>query len=109
MRGRRRETFLYSREGQLNCASVLRSCSRGRFDSDGSASGSVTDLSSAPSCEVSFAIRKHLGNKQGWKIMPEGDSGPKAFHPESLKRVVGMIKEMELKGHAVPERITIKV
>ncbi len=41
--------------------------------------------------------------------MPESEGGPKAFHPESLKRVVGIIKEMELKGHAVPERITIKV
>ena len=56
--------------------------------------------------EVSFAIRKHLTGRAGWKIMPEAGG---TLKPEALMKVVGMIKEMELKGHSVPERITIRV
>ena len=41
-------------------------------------------------------------------IMPEEDGGA-GFEANCLGRVVEMIKEMELSGHAVPERITIKV
>merc|ERR1719211_502942 len=58
--------------------------------------------------EVSFAIRPSLGARKGWKIMPES-GGDAIEDPELLKRVVDMIKDMEFSGHAVPERITIKV
>lgn len=58
--------------------------------------------------EVSFAVRPSLGARKGWKIMPEA-GGDAIEDPELLRRVVEMIKEMEFSGHAVPERITIKV
>ena len=58
--------------------------------------------------EVSFAIRPSLGARKGWKIMPEA-GGDAIDDPELLRRVVDMIKDMEFSGHAVPERITIKV
>ena len=58
--------------------------------------------------EVSFAVRPSLGARKGWKIMPEA-GGDAIEDPELLSRVVERIKEMEFSGHAVPERITIKV
>lgn len=43
-------------------------------------------------------------------IMPDNGGGTEDEEdPDALQRVVEMIKEMELCGHAVPERITIKV
>ena len=57
--------------------------------------------------ELSFSIRRHLGGRQGWKIMPDEDMS--LCSKDALQKVVGMIKEMELKGHVIPERITIKV
>lgn len=56
--------------------------------------------------EICFSIKKHVGGRQGWKIMP--DIGC-SLRPEALKKVVGMIKEMELKGHTIPERISINM
>jgi len=58
--------------------------------------------------EVSFAIRPSLGARKGWKIMPE-NGGDAIEDPVLLRKVVDMIKNMEFSGHAVPERITIKV
>ena len=60
--------------------------------------------------ELSFAIRPAIGGRKGWMIMPDGeDAAPSDSDPEALQRVVEMIRDMELSGHAVPERITIKV
>ena len=52
-----------------------------------------------------------LGGRKGWMIMPDNGGGTEedGGDPDALQRVVEMIKEMELCGHAVPERITIKV
>ena len=62
--------------------------------------------------ELSFAIRPAIGGRKGWMIMPddkEGGSEEAVTDPDALQKVVEMIREMELSGHAVPERITIKV
>ena len=56
--------------------------------------------------EICFTIRKHLGGRQGWKIMPEKENTLK--QTDALMKVVSLIKDMELKGHAIPEKITIK-
>ena len=92
-----------------------RENSRSRLDSedegDAVASlGSSPGASPAPSAaeELCFSIRKHLGGRTGWKIMPETASAT-SMKPDALMRVVGMIKDMELNGHAIPERITIRV
>ena len=52
-----------------------------------------------------------MGGRKGWMIMPDNGGGTEedGGDPDALQRVVEMIKEMELCGHAVPERITIKV
>jgi len=57
--------------------------------------------------EVSFSIKKSFGSRKGWKIMP--DDGQQNIDDSALKSVVSIIKDMELKGFAVPERISIKV
>eukprot|EP00088_Acartia_fossae_P068926 TRINITY_DN8856_c0_g1_i1.p1 TRINITY_DN8856_c0_g1~~TRINITY_DN8856_c0_g1_i1.p1 ORF type:complete len:219 (-),score=72.68 TRINITY_DN8856_c0_g1_i1:33-689(-) len=56
--------------------------------------------------EVTFIIKRSLGSRKGWKIMPE-DGGE--MDSEALKKVVSMIKDIEFQGFAVPERITIKL
>ena len=64
--------------------------------------------------ELIFAVQPAPGGRKGWIIMPE-DDGPSAprdsseSDPDALQRVVEMIREMELSGHTVPDRITIKV
>lgn len=42
--------------------------------------------------EVSFSIKRALGSRKGWKIMP--DDGH-SLDTEALKRVVNMIKDIE--------------
>merc|ERR1719229_1373633 len=56
--------------------------------------------------EVSFSIKKSFGSRKGWKIMP--DDGQQNIDSSALQNVVSLIKDMELKGFAVPERISIK-
>lgn len=56
--------------------------------------------------EVSFSIKRTLGTRKGWKIMPEDGH---ALEGEALIKVVNMIKDIEFQGFAVPERITIKI
>merc|ERR1712088_864936 len=56
--------------------------------------------------ELSFSIKRALGARKGWKIMTEDGE---TLDSNALKTVVGMIKEIEYQGLAVPERITIKV
>jgi len=56
--------------------------------------------------EVSFSIKRAVGARKGWKIMADHGQG---IEGPALKTVVGMIKEMEFQGFAVPERITIKI
>jgi hypothetical protein len=56
--------------------------------------------------ESSFSIKRALGSRRGWKIMAD-DGG--MVDGVALRRVVTIIKDMELQGFAVPERITIKV
>jgi len=56
--------------------------------------------------EVSFTIKRTLGTRKGWKIMPE-EGGE--VEGAALKKVVNMIKDIEFQGFAVPERITIKM
>lgn len=55
--------------------------------------------------EVSFSIKRALGSRKGWKIMP--DDGH-IIDGSALKTVVSMIKNLEFQGFAVPERISIK-
>jgi hypothetical protein len=42
--------------------------------------------------EVSFSIKRALGSRKGWKIMP--DDGH-SLDNEALRRVVSMIKDIE--------------
>ena len=80
-----------------------RSSSRVRNDSE--CNDNITSLPKG--VEVCFSIRPSLGARKGWKIMPE-DGSDEITDPQILGKVVKMIKEMELNGHAIPERITIK-
>jgi len=57
--------------------------------------------------EVSFSIKKSFGSRKGWKIMP--DDGHHDIDASALQSVVSIIKDMEVKGFAVPERISIKI
>lgn len=57
--------------------------------------------------EVSFSIKRSLGSRKGWKIMP--DDGQCELDASALQSVVAIIKDMEIKGFAVPERISIKL
>jgi len=57
--------------------------------------------------EVSFSIKKSFGSRKGWKIMP--DDGQQNIDASALQSVVSIIKDMEIKGFAVPERISIKI
>lgn len=82
-----------------------RENSRTRERSDSSTPTIPVNPVSQPT-EMSFKIRPALGNRKGWKIMPEeGDSVESAV----LQKVVALIKELEFSGHAVPERLTLKV
>jgi len=60
-----------------------------------------------PGQEVSFSIKKSFGSRKGWKIMP--DDGQQNIDASALQNVVSIIKDMEIKGFAVPERISIKI
>jgi len=57
--------------------------------------------------EVSFSIKKSFGSRKGWKIMPDDEQ--QNIDASALKSVVSIIKDMELNGFAVPERISIKI
>eukprot|EP00095_Tigriopus_kingsejongensis_P008842 maker-scaffold15_size728074-snap-gene-1.12 protein:Tk08842 transcript:maker-scaffold15_size728074-snap-gene-1.12-mRNA-1 annotation:"hypothetical protein PPL_07323" len=79
------------------------SCSRYESDDEASDGSQPPAMRTKPE-EVSFSIRKNSGNRKGWKIMPEVGQ---IIKPEALKKVVAMIKDMEVKGHDIPERISI--
>jgi hypothetical protein len=87
--------------------SFRRSLERSRERSKSRADQAAREKEKEHVEEVSFSIRRHLGGRQGWKIMPEAMGA--TLNPEAVKAVVGMIKEMELSGHQIPERITIRV
>jgi len=64
--------------------------------------------------EMCFAVQPAPGGRKGWIIMPDDPGSPiprdsSESDPDALQRVVEMIREMELSGHAVPDRITVKV
>merc|ERR1712106_104074 len=56
--------------------------------------------------EVSFSIKRALGSRKGWKILAEDGN---SLDGSALRTVVGMIKDMETQGFAVPERISIRM
>merc|ERR1712106_186860 len=56
--------------------------------------------------EVSFSIKRALGSRKGWKILAEDGN---SLDGSALRTVVGMIKDMEMQGFAVPERISIRM
>merc|ERR1719228_403404 len=86
-------------------AAKERSCSRNSSAAN-SRQGSPEPAPAVASAEVSFSIKRALGARKGWKIMTEdGES----LDSNALRAVVGMIKEIEYQGLAVPERITIRV
>merc|ERR1711970_1273040 len=86
-------------------AAKERSCSRNSSAAN-SRQGSPEPAPAVASAEVSFSIKRSLGARKGWKIMTEdGES----LDSNALRAVVGMIKEIEYQGLAVPERITIRV
>lgn len=58
---------------------------------------------------MSFRIKKCLGSRKGWKIIPDDDEVGGELDSGALRTVVNMIKEMECQGFAVPERISVKV
>eukprot|EP00096_Caligus_rogercresseyi_P013824 TRINITY_DN6424_c0_g1_i1.p1 TRINITY_DN6424_c0_g1~~TRINITY_DN6424_c0_g1_i1.p1 ORF type:complete len:158 (-),score=44.46 TRINITY_DN6424_c0_g1_i1:203-676(-) len=64
-----------------------------------------------PGTELSFTIKPYLGGRKGWKIMPEGGSetSEPVTDPYILKRVVDIIKEMEMNGGVIPERLSIRI
>ena len=45
--------------------------------------------------EVSFSIKRSLGSRKGWKIMP--DDGQCELDASALQSVVAIIKDMEIK------------
>jgi len=89
-------------------AAKERSCSRNSSAAN-SRQGSpepAPAVAATSSAEVSFSIKRALGARKGWKIMTEdGES----LDSNALRAVVGMIKDIEYQGLAVPERITIRV
>jgi len=89
-------------------AAKERSCSRNSSAANSRQGSPEPAPAAAPpsSAEVSFSIKRALGARKGWKIMTEdGES----LDSNALRAVVGMIKEIEYQGLAVPERITIRV
>merc|ERR1711892_278536 len=56
--------------------------------------------------EASFSIKRALGSRKGWKILAEDGN---SIDGSALRTVVGMIKDMETQGFAVPERISIRM
>ncbi|XP_040568166.1 uncharacterized protein [Lepeophtheirus salmonis] len=62
-----------------------------------------------PGTELSFTIKPSIGGRKGWKIMPEETESEPITDPVILKRVVDMIKEMEMNGSVIPERLSIRV
>jgi len=59
--------------------------------------------------EMAFRVKKCLGSRKGWKIIPDNDDNSEDINTVALRTVVNMIKEMECQGFAVPERISVKV
>ena len=45
--------------------------------------------------EKSFKIKKCIGSRKGWKIIPDGDDDDDQLDTNALRTVVSMIKEME--------------
>lgn len=59
--------------------------------------------------EMAFRVKKCLGSRKGWKIIPDNDDNLEDINTVALRTVVSMIKDMECQGFAVPERISVKV
>merc|ERR1712062_883672 len=84
-----------------------KSSSRNNSAANSRCSSPAPESLSKQGQEVSFSIKKSFGSRKGWKIMP--DDGEQSIDGSALKSVVSIIKDMEMKGFAVPERISIKV
>ena len=81
-----------------------------------SRSDSAISLSSAsPAGEIAFKISRTQYGRKGWKVTPNfaEDAEEVDFKvlvaAGVLDRVLGNIKQLELAGHAVPERMTVKI
>jgi hypothetical protein len=64
---------------------------------------------------VTFSIKRSQYGRKGWKVMPapaeagEENLNLKTLDIEIIDRVMARIREIELSGHVVPERMTMKV
>ena len=45
--------------------------------------------------EMAFRVKKCLGSRKGWKIIPDNDDNSEDINTVALRTVVNMIKEME--------------
>jgi len=83
-----------------------RSVSRNNSAANSRSGSPCREVDNISKTEVSFSIKRAIGSRKGWKIMP--DDGHSIDGP-ALKTVVSMIKDLEFQGFAVPEKISIKV
>ena len=45
--------------------------------------------------EMAFRVKKFLGNRKGWKIIPDNGDNSEDINTVALSTVVSMIKDME--------------
>ena len=45
--------------------------------------------------EMAFRVKKCLGSRKGWKIIPDNDDNSEDINTVALRTVVSMIKDME--------------
>lgn len=57
--------------------------------------------------EVSFTIRKSQFGRRGWKVMPEDNLNLRHVNGDIIDKVMCTIRDFELSGRAVPERMTL--
>jgi len=59
--------------------------------------------------EVTFLIRKSMSGRIGWKIMPEDENLNLRLNKNILEEVMSRVRDMQLSGQTVPEKISIKI
>ncbi|TRY78938.1 hypothetical protein TCAL_16728 [Tigriopus californicus] len=59
--------------------------------------------------EVSFTIRKSQFGRRGWKVMPEDNLNLRHVNGDIIEKVMCTIRDFELSGRVVPERMTLRL
>lgn len=93
-------------------AKSFRALHHQRCNSDSDASSNNSDAMMISLEEVTFNISRTKFGRKGWKVYccDEDDVDFRALvNSGVLDRVLSNIKHLELTGHAVPERMTVKV